>query len=183
MTLKWYSLWYSGEYRSTDGLWQTWHSLVSEFFEQNGLEITYFGAGSDRFRSGKYLKYHNGRKRLLQAFADQDDFRYLSFLEMKSDSYNTLAGDNSFRVSLNSNQAKGLMVDVRLEDHDQQLGDSFRGAAETLFSKARLISYKTPTRIDGAVHLPCNLPINYDRAGNDVAKKYVDVATMYIQTE
>ena len=182
MKAQWYSLWYSGEYRSLPYIWQTWHTLVSEFFDQHGLTITHFGAGSAKFRSGKYLQYQRGRKRLLQAFTDRDNFRHLSFLEMQSESYTTLAGDNSFRATLSANDAEGVEVDVRLDHHSQKLCDSFRSVAEQLFSKARLITFKTPARINGIPYLPCNLPGNYDGPGSDIAEEYLDVTTTYIES-
>lgn len=96
---------------------------------------------------------------------------------MQSETFNTLAGDNSFYAVMSST---GIEVDVRLEHHSRQLCDSFRNVAEELFDEARLITFRTPASIDGITYLPCGLPANYDNPRSGIVDKYLDVESSYV---
>ena len=175
MKPKWYSHWYSGDLKSGGDIWQQWHDLVTEFFVASNLKITHFGADSDAFRSGKYLQYGRSRKRLEKALHERLEFTHLSYVEMNGP-FETLAAEYSFGASLNS---KGIEVDVRLDNYDQDLCDSFRVVGEQFFRNGRLITFKTPARIQGIPYLPSNLPWNYDLNASDIADGYIDVSVSY----
>ena len=166
---------YSGGFRTTEYIWQTWHDVLTDFCADSEISVTHFGACSESFGSGKYLQYRRGKKRLFAALEARESFRYLSFVEMPGP-FSTIAGDCQFHATL---APRDLQVDIQLDKHDEDLMDGLSSVSAALFQSSRLITFKTRGQMG---NLPCNLSANYDRDPSIAEDDdYIDVETTFLQ--
>jgi hypothetical protein len=147
---KWITIWIRGEFKSSKNIWKEWIDAIVPFGESLPGGITHFGASSPSFKSGKYLQYKRGKKKLFQAICNDEDFHSMEFITAPNE-YITMVQDQRFGLTLRKYRNNEIIGNFQLEYFEKYHLKDFESLARKFFVSGRLEVYEVGN----------DLPVNY----------------------